>query len=239
MNWHDRYTRQARWTRDLRHYLFEKAGLGSAQRVLEVGCGTGAILSEISASAALHGLDLDPAALAECRSHVAHASLTRGDAHALPYPDRSFDIVFCHFLLLWVRDPLEALREMRRVGRSVLALAEPDYNQRVDEPVELKPLGRWQAESLRRQGADPAFGGRLAEVFHQAGIEIIETGPIQSQAGMRSTEEWEEEWEVLEADLAGIVPGDDIRRLRSLDEQARSLGERRLHVPTFFAWGRT
>jgi len=27
MNWHDRYRQQARWTRDLRYYLFEKAGL--------------------------------------------------------------------------------------------------------------------------------------------------------------------------------------------------------------------
>ncbi|PIV25986.1 MAG: SAM-dependent methyltransferase, partial [Anaerolineae bacterium CG03_land_8_20_14_0_80_58_20] len=42
MNGHERYTQQARWTRDLRAYLFDKAGLRDARRVLEVGCGTGA-----------------------------------------------------------------------------------------------------------------------------------------------------------------------------------------------------
>ena len=42
MDWHKRYTQQATWTRDLRSYLFEKAGLANARRVLEVGCGTGA-----------------------------------------------------------------------------------------------------------------------------------------------------------------------------------------------------
>ena len=137
MNWHSRYLQQAEWTRDLRTYLFEQAGLKNARRVLEVGCGTGAILCDLVTPASLHGLDLDPAALAECRVHASAASLTRSDAHFLPYPDQSFDIVYCHYLLLWVHDPLQVVREMARVGRSVLALAEPDYSQRVDEPTAL------------------------------------------------------------------------------------------------------
>ena len=45
MDWHARYTQQANWTGDLRHYLFEKAELARARRALEVGCGTGAILA--------------------------------------------------------------------------------------------------------------------------------------------------------------------------------------------------
>src|SRR3990172_11979722 len=103
MNWHTRYAQQAKWTRDLRAYLFNKARLDDASRVLEVGCGTGAILSELPDHLSLHGLDLDPAALAECRIHASAASLIRGNALALPYIDRSFEIVYCHFLLLWVR----------------------------------------------------------------------------------------------------------------------------------------
>ena len=68
-------------------------------------------------------------------------------------PIRSFDIVYCHFLLLWVNDPLQVVREMARVGQSVLALAEPDYSQRVDEPAALKPLGEWQTEALTKAGS--------------------------------------------------------------------------------------
>jgi ubiquinone/menaquinone biosynthesis C-methylase UbiE len=239
MNWHVRYGQQAGWTRELRAYLFQKAGLDRAERALEVGCGTGAILGEINSPASLYGLDLDPAALAECRVHATTALLTRGDALKLPYPDGCFDIVFCHFLLLWVKNPLQAVREMARVGKTILAIAEPDYSQRVDEPREFVQLGRWQTESLRRRGADPSFGARLAETFHQAGIRIIETGPIQSPEKTRSPLEWEHEWKVLESDLAGIAPDEEIRKLKNLDEQARKRGERMLQIPTHFAWGKT
>ncbi|MCK7482052.1 MAG: class I SAM-dependent methyltransferase [Candidatus Moduliflexus flocculans] len=50
MNWHARYSQQAKWTRNLRAYIFDKIKLDDATRVLEVGCGTGAILSELPAS---------------------------------------------------------------------------------------------------------------------------------------------------------------------------------------------
>ena len=239
MNWHARYLQQAAWTRNLRTYLFDKAGIEDARRVLEVGCGTGAVLREIHSPASLHGLDLEPASLAECRIHASAASLTRGDAHRLPFPDKSFDIVYCHFLLLWVRDPLQVVNEMARVGRTVLALAEPDYSQRVDEPAELKKLVGWQMEALVRQGANPSFGARLAETFYQAGIQLVETGPIQSAEKKRSAEEWENEWTVIEADLAESVSGEDIQKMKVLDENARRSGERVLHVPTYFAWGKS
>jgi ubiquinone/menaquinone biosynthesis C-methylase UbiE len=241
MNWHTRYTQQANWTRELREYLFQRSGMMTAERVLEVGCGTGAILGEIR-TRALHGLDLQPAALKEARIHAPAACLTCGEAMSLPYPDDCFEITYCHYLLLWVADPQKALAEMKRItrpGGNVLALAEPDYRARVDEPTELAVLGRWQTESLRMQGADPSLGGRLAEYFYQAGIELVETGAIQSQGDEAPTSvEWELEWAVLENDLVGYVPAEEIQRLKELDEGARVRGERILHVPTFFAWGR-
>lgn len=241
MNWHTRYSQQAKWTRDLRDYIFEKAGLSETQRVLEVGCGTGAILSEIPNVLNKHGLDIDPAALAECRVNAPDAFLIRGNALKLPYPNGSFDIVYSHFLLLWVGDPLQAMLEMKRVVRSggyVIAFAEPDYLSRVDEPRELIPLGKWQTEALSHQGADPALGARLAELFFQAEIPIVETGTIQGQRNEPSPEEWEIEWDVIEADLAGWHQDADIQEMKRLDRQARERGTRRFHVPTHFAWGR-
>jgi ubiquinone/menaquinone biosynthesis C-methylase UbiE len=240
MNWQARYVQQAAWTRDLREYLFEQAGLARANSILEVGCGMGAILSELSASsAALHGLDLDDAALRECKIHAPNVSLVRADGLRLPYPDKSFDIAYCHYFLLWVSDQLQATREMARVSRAVIAFAEPDYSQRVDEPIELKALGAMQTASLRKQGANPSFGGTLADVFHQAGINIEETGPIQSQAETRSISDWENEWNVIQTDLEKIASGEEIQKMKKLDAAARRHGERVLHVPTFFAWGKT
>ena len=241
MNGHERYTQQARWTRDLRAYLFDKAGLRRAQRVLEVGCGTGAILASMTTPASVHGLDLAAAALAEAKIHAPGALLANGDALSLPYPDFTFDITFCHFLLLWVRDPLQAVREMARVtrpGGSVLALAEPDYSARVDKPESLAPLGKWQADALRRQGADVSFGARIADTFARAGIELVETGSLQKSENEASRGERENEWAVIESDLAASVPGEAIQKMKALDEEAWARGERTLFVPTYFAWGR-
>jgi len=241
MNWHARYAQQANWTRELRKYIFQKIGLKITDRVLEVGCGTGAILSEIQTQA-LHGLDIEPASLMEARVHAPSASLACADALTLPYPDNSIDITLCHYLLLWISDPQRALEEMKRItipGGHVLALAEPNYGARVDEPAELAVLGHWQTEALQRQGADPSLGGRLAELFYQAGIELIETGTIESQGNdALSANEWEIEWDVLGNDLAGSISVEDIQRLKKLDKDAWARGERVLHVPTYFAWGR-
>lgn len=241
MNWHTRYAQQATWTRDLRTYIFEKTGLSNAQSVLEVGCGTGAILSELPKQSNIHGLDIDPVALTQCRVNAPDVFLIRGNALELPYPDESFDIVYSHFLLLWVDNPLQALQEMKRVTRRggyVIAFAEPDYDARVDEPAELIALGKWQTEALVRQGADPSLGARLAELFFEAGIPIVETGTIQGQRNEPSPDEWEIEWDVIESDLTGQVAEADIHRMKQLHKQARERKTRSLHVPTHFAWGR-
>jgi len=242
MNWHARFSQQADWTRELRAYAFDKVGLKRAGRILEVGCGTGALLADLPAQGAVHGLDLEPAHLAEARIHAPGATLVGGNALSLPYPTGSFDITFCHFLLLWVHDPLQALCEMRRVTRPkgfVLALAEPDYGGRVDQPEKLAPVGRWQAESLRRQGADPDLGRRLADLFAEAGIAVLETGCLHGRGThpLRPGE-WELEWAVLEADLAGFVPAKKLQKIKKLDEEAWRRGERVLYVPTYYAWGR-
>ena len=240
MHWHDRYLFQAGWTSELRSYLFEKVHLSDAHRVLEVGCGTGAILRDLSITSPF-GVDIEPAVLRECQQVVPSALLTCGNALALPYCDNAFTITYCHFLLMWVRDPLKALQEMKRVTAHsgyVLALAEPDYNNRVDLPAGLAQLGAWQSAALRGKGVAVDLGSRLSNLFQESGISILESGALRSrQAGTFTAADHHSEWQVLEADLAGTVPPSEMENLKRLDEEAWVRGERVLHVPTYFAWG--
>ncbi len=253
MDWHRRYTQQAKWTQALRSYVLEKAGLSEAGRVLEVGCGTGAVVGEIAApynwpnrdikrrSRAVFGVDHDFGALVQCRRNAPGVTIALADAAQLPFSSQSFDIVFCHFLLLWVRDPLASLREMKRVARrpgSILAFAEPDYSSRLDEPPELVYAGAVQTRSLMRQGADTSVGSRLPNLFHEAGISIIEAGEIQrSTAPPVDRHVGLEEWLAMRSDLEVVLSPGEIERIHELDLRARRAGTRRIHVPTHFAWG--
>jgi ubiquinone/menaquinone biosynthesis C-methylase UbiE len=247
INWHMRFLQQARWTKPLRDYLFSKALSPAAARILEIGCGTGAILSDLTdlssgGSASLFGIDLQAAHLALARRYAPQARLSCTDAHDLPFPDHSFDTVFCHFVLLWLDDPRRALGEMLRVaapGGAILALAEPDYGGRIDYPEALAQLGTWQSKALHAQGANPQMGRRLAGLFRQAGLVEVESGVLGAQwSGKPSDEDVGMEWQVMRNDLAEAVPPEELRALEEIDRQAAQAGERVLFVPTFYAWGR-
>jgi len=252
--WHARYTRQAGWTQQLRHYLFKRADILSAKLVLDCGSGTGALEADAGGIYSGYegtsvGLDINLNNLAFAKSIGATARWVQGDALRLPFTAGIFDIAFCHFLLLWVEDPLQVLREMRRVTRPggyVLALAEPDYGGRIDFPPELEVLGSWQQASLRNQGANPLIGRRLGWMFRQVGLSDVETGVLGAQwQGSLSRDEIESEWVVLHNDLE-IILGEndeahwqgDFDKLKRLDETTWENGERVLYVPTFFAIGK-
>ena len=170
------------------------------------------------------------------------AQFVNGNALALPYPPHIFDVTFCHFLLLWVRDPVQVLSEMSRVtrtGGSVLVMAEPDYSHRIDQPQGLARLGGLQTQALQERGADPAIGLKLPALLDQADIKLMETGILKNlKAEALSPADWELEWSVLESDLAGRLPASEIASLKEFDIQSRKQGERSLFVPTHFAWGR-
>lgn len=247
LDWHKRFLQQARWTKSLRDYLFDRALPPAAGKILEIGCGTGAILSDLiklssEGRANLHGIDLQMTHLAMAKRHASLARLACADAYTLPYRENSFHTVFCHYLLLWLQDPVQALREMQRVampGGSILAMAEPDYGGRIDYPEALARLGRWQSQALQAQGANPRIGRQLAMLFNQAGLIEVESGVLGAQWRQRpALEDVALEWRVIRNDLASTIPVDDLNSLEQIDYQAVQAGERVLFVPTFYAWGR-
>jgi len=249
--WHQRFSQQAEWTASVRKYLIDKFALHHCTRCLEVGCGTGAVLEEIKNSTKSHrfGIDIDQDRINYAQSIGADASLGIATAEKLPFSSQSFDFTFCHFLLLWVADPVRVLKEMMRVTRPggwVLAFAEPDYSGRLDYPPELQIIGNIQKESLALQGANPEIGRSLCSLFQRAGLEEVRMSILGGEWGYSISErEREMEWRTVMADwefyaekTASCVTRSEIEHLKIIDRQACQQGERLIFVPTFFAWGR-
>jgi ubiquinone/menaquinone biosynthesis C-methylase UbiE len=239
--WHRQFARQARWTQGTRDYLYRRAGLRQAERVLDVGCGTGAITAELArrTEGLVTGIDIDPQMVAYARQHDSGARYEHGDALDLPYPDQHFDIVTCHYLLLWLRDPLLALREMARVARaegSVLVCAEPDYGGRLDWPD--LPLREWQILALRKQGADPFIGRLLRHLLVEARMapEIGVMASVWDLGSIRA--EFEAEWAMLWQDVGGTVDAQTFQAARARARAAVDAGTRLVFMPTFYAYAR-
>ncbi len=242
--WHSRYLQQAGWTRDLRRSLLQRTGITQARRVLEVGAATGALTGELSLDFQAHvfGIDREWTRLAFARLHDPRTHFTQADAHTLPFRSATFDLCLCHYLLLWVREPAGVVSEMRRITRPdgfVLALAEPDYANRIDFPQALEAVGRAQRAALAAQGANPDVGRELGRLFRGAGLREVQVGVLGAQwSGPASRAEFEMEWSLLEDDLKQTLTREQRDELRGLDWAARERGERVLFVPTFFASGR-
>lgn len=241
--WHLRYQQQVVWTRSIRAHLFSKFSLKPETSLLEVGCGTGAVLEDLPgiSQKQMTGLDLKPDYLTKATQGSPTARFICGDALSLPFPSQFFDITCCHFFLLWVQNPAIALAEMVRVTRPggiVVALAEPDYGARIDYPFPLTELGRLQGLALQRQGADVFIGRRLAGLFNENRLQQVQVGLIGGEwRSVFDRKSWETEWAVLETDLAGMLPQDDLITLQRIDAAAWQKGERILFVPTFYAYG--
>ncbi len=237
-DWHARYLQQARWTSSVRRFLFQQASRLQLRSVLEVGCGSGVILGELQEyfEAKVFGIDIDLQMLRFARSLNRDFQVGCADGLQLPFPKSAFSITCCHFYLLWVTNPPQAVGEMARVTRPggyVLAAAEPDYGGRVDYPDELAELGRRQGEALRRQGADPSAGRKIKALFHQAGLRNVRAGVMGGEWGeVPEPGLVDSEWKVLESELGGDLSG-----LKVIDASAWANGERILYVPTFYAIG--
>lgn len=243
---HRRFLQQAAWTRAIRERAFSVFGLAGLERILEVGSGTGAITSELQRAAPglVVGLDRDPRSNAFARADRRQAACVTGIAEQLPFPPASFHLTCCHFLLLWVADPLPVLLEMKRVtmpGGGVLCLAEPDYGGRIDHPEGLATLGALQEQALQAQGADTRVGRRLRALLHQAGLSDVQAGVLGGEwaDGDPSPQAQRDlEWRTLADDLAGRVSPEALRKMEAEFARARDDGSRVLFVPTFYGWGR-
>jgi SAM-dependent methyltransferase len=247
-DWHRRFTLQSQWTEETRKYLYDRSGTLISKKILDVGCGTGAISQELihTTGTDVTGLDINLDFIETAGAALPTATFLLADAHWMPCKASVFDICLCHFLLLWVETPILVINEMKRVtksGGAILVLAEPDYGGRLDFPNDLSILNDWQTESLRNQGANPHIGRELRSILNQSGLADIEVGVIGAQwSGKSPHQQISSEWEIIKSDLEYLTNSSELvktsEEIRIKDINAWTSGDRVLFVPTFYAWGR-
>ena len=100
----------------------DRMGIKPTDRILEVGVGTGINTSLYPRNCQITGIDLSSSMLEKARERVAreglrNVRLIEMDAASLTFADDSFDIVYAPYLVSVVPDPVQVVREMRRVCR--------------------------------------------------------------------------------------------------------------------------
>jgi ubiquinone/menaquinone biosynthesis C-methylase UbiE len=114
--------------------------------LLDCGCGPGSItidFAELTPSGHVVGIDRELTQLqsgielAKCGRKVQNVYFIAANVYELPIQSGSFDATFAHTLLMHLKDPLRALKEMRRVLKpgGIVGLADPDFRARVIFPT--------------------------------------------------------------------------------------------------------
>jgi SAM-dependent methyltransferase len=189
---YDRF--MGRWSRLLSPQLADLAGIEPGQRVLDVGCGPGALLTELVERVGaddVSGVDPSESYVAAARERHPGVDVRIAPAEALPFDDDAFDAALAQLVVHFMADPVAGLREMARVTRSggVVAACVWDY---AGNPLRVF----WAAA----HALDPAVGdesaragvreGHLGELFADAGLAAVESSVLIVRLEQPDFEAW-------------------------------------------------
>jgi ubiquinone/menaquinone biosynthesis C-methylase UbiE len=169
--------------------------------VLDVGCGLGILtrrLGRLLPGGIVHGVDASGEQLARAVADLPNVRFQQADAQALPFPDGTFDVVFCRYLLEHVGDPLGVLREMHRVlkpgGKALAQENDVLVNSFDPDCPAFDALWRKFAELQTRLGGDARIGKKLFRLFRAAGFSSVALSvqPEVHAAGQPTFRTWVE-----------------------------------------------
>jgi SAM-dependent methyltransferase len=195
----DQYDRfMGRYSAPLAPVFTNFARLADNNRVLDVGCGPGALARELVGrlgSASVCAVDPSEAFVAAARRRLPGVRVEHAVAESLPFEDRSFDAALAQLAVHFMADPVAGLREMRRVTKVSGVVAACVW----DHAGGHGPLGVfWEAARVLDVDVDDESSragtrrGHLAELLEAAGLCEIEQEALSVEVEHPSFEEW---WE--------------------------------------------
>ena len=239
----DAYDRfMGRYSRVLSPQLADLAGVRAGQRVIDVGCGPGALTAELVTrvgAEAVSAVDPSEPFVAAARARNPGVDVQRASAERLPFPDRVFDAALAQLVVHFMSDPVAGLAEMARVTRRGGAVAACVWDHAGGKgPISLF----WQAARELEPGVHDesalagARQGHLSELFEAAGLRDIEETTVSSSLEHSSFEEWWEPFTMGVGPAGKYVAGLDPEHLAELRERCRSLLPAAPFVLTVQAW---
>lgn len=186
---------EAKTDRALTLAQFDFAGFGQGMKVLDIGCAAGTItrmLAErVGEGGQACGIDASAARLEQARAYpqqCPNIEYRQGDALRLPAADGEFDAAWSRFVMEYLADPLDAMREMRRVVRpgGTLLVSDLDGNCVWHHPINAAfEADLRDALATLGAGFDPHVGRKLWTLAHDAGWRdlAIDVRPYHIIAG--------------------------------------------------------
>jgi SAM-dependent methyltransferase len=214
---HESVLRSHRWRTAENSAAYVLPHLAPGMSILDVGSGPGTITADLAARVApgrVTAVEITDEALDLTRAEVvargqSNVDFLVADVLALDLPDARYDVVHAHQVLQHLADPVQALREMRRVCRpgGVVAARDGDYAAFAWYP-RLPELDDWLAlyrTATRANGGQPDAGRYLLSWAHAAGFaDVTATASTWCFAAPRDSRWWGGMWadRILHSDLA-------------------------------------
>jgi SAM-dependent methyltransferase len=231
-----------RYSVQLSPQLADFAGIRSGQRVLDVGCGPGALTVELVnrlGAAAVAAVDPSEQFVAAARARYPGVNVLQAPAEHLPFQDEAFDAALAQLVVHFMSDPVAGLAEMARVTRrdGVVAACVWDHGGG-QGPLSLF----WRVARELDAGVDDESQlagvreGQLAELFEAAELRAIDETVVSASLEHSSFEEWWEPYTHGVGPAGAYLAGLDPERQIELRETCRGLLSTAPFVVTARAW---
>jgi SAM-dependent methyltransferase len=226
----DAYDRfMGRYSRLLSPQMAALAGAEAGQRALDVGCGPGALTTELVmrlGAEAVAAVDPSEPFVAAARERHPGVDVRLASADDLPFADATFDTTLAQLVVHFMPDPVAGLAEMRRVTRPGGVVAACVW----DHAGGKGPVGLfWQAArdldpAVHHEGDMPgAREGHLEQLFIEAGLADVRSSTVVAELEHASFDEWWEPYTAGVGPAGAYVASLDADRVAALRDRCRAL----------------